>query len=129
MKNAIPKLGLIQFLIFSLLCLNTCVSAQNAPQTSSSLPENVNKIVTTSCLPCHSSNGKFKVRFKLNLTNWNKYSPEKQKLKAQKMYSEIREGAMPPISARESNPEIIPTEEQISIIKKWAESFGAGTSK
>jgi hypothetical protein len=129
MKNTIPSLVLIQFMICALLCLNLSVSAQNEPKTSTSLPEDVNKIVKVSCLPCHSSSGKFKVRFKLNLSNWDKYSPEKQKIKAQKMYEELREGEMPPKAARESNPEIIPTSDQISIIKKWAESFEAGTKK
>ena len=60
---------------------------------------------------------------KFNFTEWTKYSPEKQKEKAAKMYSEINKGAMPPKKAREKNPEKIPTKEQAEIIKKWSESF------
>lgn len=60
---------------------------------------------------------------KLNLTEWANYSPEKQKEKAAKMYSELNKGAMPPKKAREMKPELIPTKDQIEIIKKWSETF------
>jgi hypothetical protein len=32
---------------------------------------------------------------------------------------------MPPKKAREMKPELIPTKDQIEIIKKWSESFPA----
>ena len=60
---------------------------------------------------------------KLNFTEWTNYSPEKQKEKAAKMFSELNKGAMPPKTAREKRPELIPTKEQVEIIKKWSESF------
>jgi len=34
---------------------------------------------------------------------------------------------MPPKMAREKRPETIPTKEQAEIIKRWSESFPAGT--
>ena len=43
---------------------------------------------------------------KLNFTEWTNYSPEKQKEKAAKMYSELNKGAMPPKAAREKRPEL-----------------------
>jgi hypothetical protein len=36
---------------------------------------------------------------------------------------------MPPKFARENHPENTPTQEQIDIIKKWAESLNPGTNK
>jgi hypothetical protein len=62
---------------------------------------------------------------KLNFTEWTNYSPEKQKEKAAKIYSEINKGSMPPKMAREKRPETIPTKDQVEIIKKWSESFTA----
>ena len=59
----------------------------------------------------------------MNLTEWNNYTPEKQKEKAAKMYAEINKGDMPPKMAREKRPETIPTKDQAEIIKKWSESF------
>jgi hypothetical protein len=63
---------------------------------------------------------------KLNFTEWTNYSPEKQKERAAKMYSEINKGAMPPKAAREKRPDLIPTNDQADIIKKWSESLTAG---
>ena len=39
------------------------------------------------------------------------------------MFSELNKGAMPPKAARAKRPELIPTKEQVEIIKKWSESF------
>lgn len=107
-----------------LLFLNLPALCQdNSKNLSSSLPDEINKIITVSCIPCHTSEGGLMSRSKLNFTEWTKYTPEKQKEKAAKMYSEINKGDMPPKKAREKNPEKIPTKEQAAIIKKWSESF------
>jgi mono/diheme cytochrome c family protein len=96
---------------------------QDASKTASALPDEINKIVSVSCTPCHTSEGGLMSKTKLNLTDWNNYSPEKQKEKAAKMYAEINKGSMPPKMAREKRPETIPTKDQAEIIKKWSESF------
>ena len=62
-------------------------------------------------------------KLKLNFTEWNQYSQKKQKAKAEKMFAELKKGAMPPASVKETNPDIIPTKEQINTIKKWADSL------
>jgi hypothetical protein len=110
-------------IILGLFLINISVSAQEATTPASTIPADVNKILTTSCTPCHTSQGGLMSKAKLNLTEWDKYSPEKQKEKAAKMYSEINKGGMPPKTAREKRPELIPTKEQAEVIKKWAESF------
>lgn len=110
-------------LFISLLLFSIRAAAQDVLKTNTSLPEDVNKIVTASCTPCHTNQGGLMSRTKLNFTEWTNYSPEKQKEKAAKMYSEVNKGAMPPKAAREKRPETIPSIEQIEIIKKWSESF------
>lgn len=109
------------FMIPGMFFLNFSVLGQETSGESPALPENVNKIVSFSCVPCHTSKGGLMSRTKLNFTEWTQYSPSKQKEKAQKMYSVLKKGAMPPKSARENRPEIIPTPDQVEIIKKWSE--------
>lgn len=111
-------------LVFGLLILSLPAICQDiSKNVSSPLPDEVNKIITVLCVPCHTSEGGLMSKSKFNMTEWTKYSPEKQKEKAAKMYSEINKGAMPPKKAREKYPEKIPTKEQAEIIKKWSESF------
>ena len=111
------------FLIFILLVLCSAVIGQETSKVSAPLPDSINKIVSVSCMPCHSSNGGMLSRSKLNFTEWTGYSAEKQKKKAAQMYKELNKNAMPPKDARETNPDIIPTKEQIEVIKSWADSF------
>jgi hypothetical protein len=111
-------------IISSVLCLLSLNSTgQDTLKMSSPLPDNINKIVTFSCMPCHSSTGGMLSKMKLNFTDWTGYSAESQQKKAAKMYSELKKGKMPPESVRETRPEIIPTKEQINIIKEWSDSF------
>jgi mono/diheme cytochrome c family protein len=112
-------------LVLGLLLSPNIVSGQENAKPLSTLPDDVNQILTVSCVPCHTNQGGLMSKAKLNLTDWANYSPEKQKEKAAKMYSELNKGAMPPKMAREKRPETIPTKEQIEIIKKWSESFPA----
>lgn len=117
------------FMIPGMFLLNFSVLGQETSGESPALPENVNKIVAFSCVPCHTSKGGLLSRAKLNFTDWTEYSLSKQKEKAQKMYSELKKGAMPPKTARENRPEIIPTADQVAIIKKWAEALGTLSDK
>jgi hypothetical protein len=122
-KTIITSLSVTGFLIVILLILASPTKAQDVSKTTSALPNDINTIVTASCTPCHTSQGGLMSRTKLNFTEWTNYSPEKQKIKAAKMYEEINKGDMPPKMAREKRPETIPTKDQVEIIKKWSESF------
>ena len=124
-KKVIASFLIPALLVFSLFLLSFQASAQDALKSPATLPDEVSKIVTTSCTPCHTSQGGLMSKTKLNLTEWVNYSPEKQKEKSAKMYSELNKGAMPPKGAREKHPELIPTKEQVEVIKKWSESFTA----
>jgi hypothetical protein len=103
--------------------LNFSVHGQETSKGIPSLPDNINKIVTGSCMPCHSNKGGLMSRSKLNFSDWAQYSPSKQKEKAEKMYSLLNKGDMPPKSARKAHPENIPNKDQIDAIKIWSESF------
>jgi hypothetical protein len=122
-RSVIFLTGSYLFLILIFVMAGKDVIGQEISKVSAPLPENINKIVSVSCMPCHSSNGGMLSRSKLNFTEWTDYSAEKQKKKAAQMYKELNKNAMPPKDARETNPDIIPTKEQIEIIKSWADSF------
>jgi hypothetical protein len=109
-------------LLVSLL-LSAALKGQEPATGSSGLPDNVHKIVSLSCMPCHSSRGGMMSRSKLNFDEWSTYSADKQKKKAEQMYKELKKDKMPPKTARENNPAIIPTKEQKKIIKAWSESI------
>jgi hypothetical protein len=115
--------GIRLFTLFIFLILSCSLFGQEASKASAPLPESINKIVSVNCMPCHSDKGGMMSRTKLNFSEWTSYSPDKQKKKAQTMYKELKKDAMPPKSARENNPDIIPTKEQIETIKAWAESL------
>ena len=111
-------------LFFSgIFILTGVLNSQDTPKTSPPLPDNINTIVTTSCMPCHTTDGRQQAREKLNFTEWTKYSQDVQKSKAADIYSEVKNGKMPPDFVRENRPEIIPTKEQIQAIKKWVDSM------
>jgi len=112
-------------IVAGLIFFNQRAATQDVLLTGTPIPEDVNKILTFSCTPCHSKDGGLMSKAKLNLTEWTNYSASKQKEKASKIYSEMKKGSMPPKMAREKKPETIPTQLQVEIIKKWSESFPA----
>jgi hypothetical protein len=113
-------------LISALLFIGLVVNGQDKPTAVSVNSDSVNVIINASCTPCHTNDGGLMSKSKLNFSVWNTYSPEKQKEKAMKMYTELDSGKMPPKKAREKNPELIPTPAQIAVIKRWSESFPPG---
>ena len=117
------SVGANLFLVLFFLVFSPGAKAQDASAVSAPLPDNINKIVSVSCMPCHSATGGIMSRTKLNFSEWTSYSSEKQMKKAEQMYKELKKGEMPPKDAREANPGIIPTSEQLDIIKVWADSL------
>lgn len=115
--------GLLCVIIFVFLGLPSF--GQETPKVSPTLPDKISKIVSVSCMPCHSSTGGMLSKGKLNFTEWGEYSIEKQQKKSSQMYKELKKSAMPPKDARENNPGIIPTDDQIAIIKSWTDSLNA----
>ena len=122
-KSAYSLISLMFMLVSGLFILGFSVKDQMSANATEPLPPEVNLIVTSSCVPCHTSTGALLSKAKLNFTEWTNYSVEIQKKKAALIYSMLKKGAMPPKAAREANPDIIPTKKQIDIIKKWSQSF------
>jgi hypothetical protein len=115
--------------IITFLMVTTGAYGQKGNKPSPAMDDNISKILTNSCTPCHTSKGGMMSQARFNLTNWTQYSPEKQKEKADNIYSVLEKSKMPPKSARESRPETIPTKEQIELIKKWADSLKTDNKK
>ncbi len=99
------------------------VSGQTGKKQAVPIPENINKIFQASCARCHSNTGGLMSKAKLNFSEWDQYTTSKQAKKASTICSVLTKEIMPPKSARESKPELIPTKEQIESICKWAESL------
>lgn len=124
MKKTFRFNGLVwQIAIILILASNQIISGQTAKEQTSPIPENVNKIFQASCYNCHGSNGKMLPMAKLNFSKWDEYGAVKEAEKAAKICSVLTEELMPPKSVRKSNPELIPTKDQIALICKWAESL------
>jgi mono/diheme cytochrome c family protein len=109
--------------IIVLLANIRITSGQTVKEQTSPIPENLIKIFQTSCFTCHGSNGRIIPMAKLNFSKWAEYGAAKEAEKASKICSVLTEEQMPPKSIRKSKPELIPTEEQIALICKWAESL------
>lgn len=105
------------------LFTNMPVKGQDNVKLVASFPDDVDKIVSASCTPCHTDKGIFKAKSRLNFNSWEQYTPKKQKNRARKMFNELDKGKMPPKSAREKHPERIPTPEQVAVIKHWSETI------
>jgi mono/diheme cytochrome c family protein len=93
------------------------------------IPDSINAVFKTSCMQCHGATGGRLPTSKLKFTRWAGYGGSKQVEKAGQICNELRKGKMPPKSAREEHPELIPTKEQIDMICKWAESLKAEKGK
>jgi mono/diheme cytochrome c family protein len=98
-------------------------SGQTEKKQQFPIPENINKIFQTSCMPCHGSNGGRLPKSRLYFSRWAGYGTAKEVEKASMICSSVMKGKMPPKSVRDSKPELIPTKEQVDFICNWAESL------
>ncbi len=110
---------LIAFILFSFQSLN----AQPNVTDQKSMPAELSKFFQNSCTPCHTSKGGVMPKSVVNFDEWDKLSAEKQGSRAEKIAGVLEKGKMPPKSAREKRPEIVPTKEQVAMVQKWAETL------
>jgi hypothetical protein len=100
-------------------------NASNSPQQEQvkpDFPENVAKILRTSCYDCHSSNSSnFKAKSTLNFTNWSEYSDAKKVGKMGAMHDKLTEGKMPPSRYLGQNPDKALDQQQKDEVYKWIE--------
>ena len=116
--------------VASVLLINTLIinpvfaqSAQKVNEVGKPIPEGVIKIAEKSCMNCHAKSGNCIARTHVNLSKWDKYSPEKQAAKAKAMCNMVSKEKMPPKKFRENHPEGVPTKEEIKTICDWAKSL------
>lgn len=91
--------------------------------TTQSIPENVMKILKTSCGACHSNSGGASAKAVLNLDTWDTYPAKKQIKKASAMYRAISNGSMPPKSYIDKNPGAALNAEKKEVINTWVKSL------
>jgi hypothetical protein len=125
MKKAIGLSLVVIGIVFftSMIIHQTAQSSQKESTVSKAISPAVMKIAERSCLKCHAEGGNEMAMMHLNLSNWDKFSPEKKAGKAKDMCKMISKDKMPPKSFRENNPGAAPTQEEIKIICDWAESI------
>ena len=124
-KSVIITIAVVCVLLITTVIINH-LTAQAAPKgavVGKSIPAGVMKIAEKSCVKCHTEPGKGMALAHLNLTNWDKYSPEKQADKAKAMCSMVTKDKMPPKSFRAKNPDGVPTTAEVKTICNWAESL------
>ena len=91
--------------------------------TSQSMPDNVMKILKTSCSACHGNSGSAGAKGVFNLDAWNTYPATKQVKKASSIYRAISNGSMPPKSFVDKNPDAAINAEKKGIINNWVTSL------
>ena len=111
------------FLTMMVLNPGMAGSSEKGTVKSSPIPEKVMKIAEKSCVNCHVQPGNMMALSHLDLSNWEKYSQEKQAAKAKAMCNMVSKGKMPPKSYRKNHPDGIPSNEEIKTICDWAASL------
>jgi cytochrome c553 len=104
------------------------VSAQTAKKTGdvqNPIPADVMKFLGKSCIGCHGDGGEKMAKSMVNISSWEKYSPEKQAEKANKMSMMASKKKMPPKGFLKNNPDAVPTKADIKMLSDWAKSLQA----
>ncbi|MGA2822273.1 MAG: heme-binding domain-containing protein [Bacteroidales bacterium] len=124
-RPMIITVAVVSTLFITALIINplTIQSASKGSITGKPIPANVMKIADKSCVKCHTEPGDFMAVSHLNLSNWDKYSPEKQAAKASSMCTMVTKDKMPPKGFRSKHPDGVPTTEEQKTICDWAASL------
>jgi hypothetical protein len=124
------KFVMIAVAIVCAFLLNVIVVATGSVKTSykvysqnNPLPDSVMKLTGKSCVDCHGANGSKMAMSMLNLSEWDKYTPEKQASKSKAMCNEVTKGKMPPKKYLENNPDATLSANEIKVICDWATSL------
>jgi len=84
------------------------------------LPDSVMKIVQKACMDCHGADGNGMAKAHVNFASWTGYDVKKQAGKAYDIYKKVSKGDMPPGKWRKNNPDNVPTQADIAVLKNWA---------
>jgi hypothetical protein len=106
----------------------TSGSDTNPPQEKAAavFPEEVQKILETSCFDCHSdASSNVKSKGKLNFSKWGDLSDTKKVGKMEAINEEIKEGNMPPEKYVSKYPDHALTQEGKDLINQWVTTESA----
>jgi len=110
----------VLLLLFAALTLGLFAAFVTLPGTTEAIPEDVEKILVSSCNDCHSNEASSKkAKLVLNFDSWDKYKDSKKISKLEKICEEVEEGKMPPEKYLKSKPEKVLDEQQKAAICKW----------
>jgi hypothetical protein len=112
----------VSFALLALMAFTYPTLYHNNPQEkpASAFPEDVEKVLQTSCFDCHTdaaSNAKAKM--KLNFSKWGELSDSKKIGKMESISEVIKKGDMPPGKYLEKYPDHALNPEQKSLIDTW----------
>jgi hypothetical protein len=125
-KNVLISLTTLGVLILAFVIFSPRVIGSGKPVAAGpgvALPDSVLKFVQKTCMDCHVSDGNFMAKGKINFTEWETYDAEKQMKKAKDMCKELSKQAMPPGKWRKNNPDKVPTQADIDMVCRWANSL------
>jgi hypothetical protein len=126
MKKAIIITFAVLGIVFLTPMIINHLSAQSSHKNgivSKPISPDVMKIAERSCVKCHTEGGNGMALMHLNLSNWDKFSMEKQADQAKDMCGMVSKEKMPPKSFRDKNPGAAPTREEMKIICDWSTSI------
>lgn len=89
----------------------------------STIPNEVNSLLKSACVTCHSNEGRDKPKAKVNFSVWEGYNATEKAMIAASISDEVKKGSMPPKRFLESHPDAALTESQINQIVQWCESL------
>lgn len=102
------------------------LSFSPVPNSVGEIPDEVSKVLTSSCYGCHSSDAKNKdAREALNFEEWENYRPTKKIGLLGDICKLVKENKMPPERFLTNNPDKKLTEEQGKLICDWTEKEAA----
>lgn len=123
MKTLFAILGVSMAVIFFIALGFRPASASvtvNANEGNPELPDSVMKVVQKACMDCHGEDGNSMAKMHLSLAKWNTYNAKKQAGKAFDISKEVSKGAMPPDKWRKNNPDNVPSQADVTLLKNWA---------
>ena len=114
---------LVIFTIVSREMVSRAAVVKNEITTNASIPDSISKIFQNSCYACHAEGGNMMAMSKVNFSEWDKLSPEKQAKKAAAICKVVSKGSMPPGKFQKKHADKVPTQAQKVSICAWAKSL------
>ena len=121
-KMLLTSLFLMSFSLFPMFG-QAAKKDSTVQKPKSSLPVDVNAVLTNSCAKCHGET--CRARPALDLSKWEEYTAAMKASKAKAIMATIDNGSMPPKGFLSANPGAAVLKDQVELLRKWSESFAA----